>query len=45
LDHFNRNQEDAKPRDISGSMYLLAFQAGKRGKRLIAADIFDSLDM
>jgi len=45
LDHFNRNQEDAKPRDISGSLDILGFQAGKKGKRLITADIFDSLDM
>jgi hypothetical protein len=45
LDHFNRNLQDAKPRDISQSLDLLGFQAGKRNRRLITADIFDSLDM
>ncbi|MCL4795648.1 MAG: hypothetical protein KJZ84_13880 [Bryobacteraceae bacterium] len=45
LDHFNRNLQDAKPRDISQSLDQLAFQAGKKGKRLITADVFDSLEM
>ena len=37
--------QDAKPRDISQSLDLSAFQAGKRGKRLITADVFEFLGM
>jgi hypothetical protein len=38
IDHFNRAQENSKPRDISQSLDDLAFIAGKLKKRLIDRD-------
>lgn len=35
IDHFNRTQEDAKPRDICNKLNDVAFIAAKCGKRLI----------
>lgn len=35
LDHFNRNQQDSKPRNISRTLDEIAFLAGKLNKRLI----------
>jgi len=45
LDYFDRNLQDAKPRDISQKLDELGFLAGKKGKRLISKDLFDVLGM
>lgn len=44
-DHYDRNQADSKPRDISRRLDELAFIAGKQGKRLIDDDCLARMQM